>query len=145
MDVLAPPPWIFLQSYDRVDQHLQLWTNHSSYKLLPADPAHPITLGAFVLEDKRYLGVYASPTGPVFFMDSQKIDGAFGEITVTAQDKRFRVAKGRLGFEIPYEPRTGLHTNPYDLEQADIDLFALMERGAKSEEWWAAYTRPWVG
>jgi len=145
VDVLAPPPWIFLQSYDRVDQYLQLWTNHSSYKLLPADPARPITLGAFVLEDKRYVGVYASPTGPVFFMDSQKIDGAFGEITVTAQDKRFRVANGDLAFEIPYEPRTGLFTNPYDLEQADIDLFALMELGAKSEKWWAAYTRPWVG
>jgi len=140
----APPPWIFLQSYDRVDQHLQLWTKHSNYKLLPADPAHPITLGAFVFEYKRHLGVYASPTGPVFFMDSTKIDGAFGEVTVTAQNKRFRVAKGRLEFEIPYEPRTGLFTNPYDNEQADIDLFALMERGATREEWWKAYTRPWV-
>ena len=141
----APPPWIYLQSYDRVDQHLQLWTKHSNYKVLPADPAHPITLGAFVLESKRYLGVYASPAGPVFFMDADKIQGAFGEVVVTAQNKKFRVAKGRLAFEIPYEPRTGLHANPYDVEQADIDLFALMERGATRPAWWAAYTRAWLG
>jgi hypothetical protein len=138
------PKQIYLHNYDHPRSHLIYGPFSTLAREVPADPAHPITLGAYVMEFKRLIGVYASPGGPVFFHENQRFDGPFGSVTVTADDGKYRITKGPLKVEIPYTPRTGLHTNPYDREQADIDLIALMVRGARDRKWWDAYTRPWV-
>jgi hypothetical protein len=80
----------------------------------------------------------------VFFHENQRFDGPFGLVTVTADDGKFRITQDRRKAEIPYTPRTGLHTNPHDREQAELDLVALMVRGSRDRTWWDAYTRPWV-
>jgi hypothetical protein len=138
------PKQICLHNYDHSRSHLVYGPFSTLAREVPADPGHPITLGAYVMEYKRYIGVYASPGGPVFFHESDRFEGAFGSVSVTADDGKFRLAQGRRKVEIPYTPRTGLHTNPYDREQPDIDLVALMVRGARDRTWWDAYTRPWV-
>lgn len=138
------PRQIYLHNYDHPRSHLVYGPFSTLAREVPADPAHPITLGAYVMEYKRYIGVYASPGGPVFFHENQRFDGPFGSVTVTADDGKFRIVQDRRKIEIPYTPRTGLHTNPYDREQADIDLVALMVRGSRDRTWWDAYTRPWV-
>jgi hypothetical protein len=138
------PRQIYLHNYDHSRSHLLYGPFSTLAREVPASPEHPITLGAYVMEYKRYIGVYASPGGPVFFHENDRFDGAFGSVSVTAENGKFRLAQDRRKVEIPYTPRAGLHTNPYDREQHDIDLVALMVRGARDRTWWDAYTRPWL-
>ena len=104
-----------------------------------------LVLGAFVREGDKVAGVYASPGGPVFFLGTDRVAVRFGEVQVTATNNVFRIAvEGREKIVLRYAERHGIGTNPYDRERSDIDLFALMARGASDPRWWDAYTKPWV-
>jgi len=141
----GPPTQIYLPSYDRADEVLSYNPSKGSSKVLPRQSDHVCVLGAFVREKAQVTGVYASPGGPVFFLDSKRVAVRFGEPTVTAIGGTFKIVVDRREqIAIDYAERHGIGTNPYDREPADVDLYALMARGAQRPEWWAAYTKPWV-
>jgi hypothetical protein len=103
-------------------------------------------------------GVFASPEGPVFFKDERHVVGRFGQTTASVEDivamtnKRMKLytlnhveADGRkVMFSLLYEPRIGIGANPYDNEEEDIDILAMIATNIKHEAFFKAYKKDWI-
>jgi hypothetical protein len=109
------------------------------------------TLGAFMREGGQFAGIYASPDGPVFFMNDERLPLRFGDAlatTVKRGDAPFRrftlTATDEAGrertFSMEYREREGIGTNPYDAEIEDVDMLAMIARGVRSREFFEVYT-----
>jgi hypothetical protein len=114
------------------------------------------TFGAFTREGDHVAGVFASPAGPVFFLDAEHVVLLFGRasaITVIEPGgsmmqftlTQAEAAEGEIRFTLRYKERVGIGTNPYDNEQEDIDLFAMLAAGLSKQQFFRNYTQDWVG
>jgi hypothetical protein len=148
------PSKIYLSSYDKHDELLEYDPRAGTRKILSRREFEALgankTMGAFTREADRVAGVYASPDGPTFFLDAERVARPFGGVTAVVEEigpkrKRFRLTvEGRPLFDLEYRERFGIGTNPYDTEAEDIDLFALIARGTKNAKFFEGYTKDWV-
>jgi hypothetical protein len=149
---------IYLKSYDRFDEFLRYELPQGRLAIIGKDEivatgATP-ALGAFTRAGNSVAGVFASPEGPIVFLDSLHIVARFGRTSAqiermgSSATLRFTLVHPQPG-EAPervtvlYAERPGLYTNPYDTEAEDVDLFALIASGLRAEKFFHAYTREW--
>jgi hypothetical protein len=146
---------VYLGSYDLYVEILEYRLPEGKYTVISRDAfvllGVPLAFGWFAREDQHVAGVFASPDGPVFFMDDRYLVGRYGgtsaAVETAAGRSRMRFTlhhEGRLEFVVDYQERLGIGANPYDNEPEDVDLFALMATGTKNERFFRAYTRDWV-
>jgi hypothetical protein len=113
------------------------------------------TFGTFTREGDRVAGVFASPDGPVFFLDTQRVLLHFGyasakvEVAPPGSMLQFTLtqegaAEGQIQFALRYNERVGIGANPYDTEPEDIDLFAMLAAGLRKQQFFRNYTKEWV-
>ena len=53
-------------------------------------------------------------------------------------------AGGKTQFSIFYKERVGIGANPYDNEQEDVDMFAMLAEGFLREQFFRNYTKEWI-
>jgi len=151
---------IYLKSYDLYDEILEYQIPDGKFATLPREKfaarGIPLTLGAFCREGQRVAGIFATPDGPVIFLDSQQVQGRYGESfaavkDVPGQTKKYFAfgskadGKEMVRFGLLYEKRLGIGANPYDNEEEDIDLLAMIATNLQHEAFYKAYTKEWVG
>lgn len=149
------PRTLYLESYDRFDEILEYQLPEGNFAVaLPMLRTH--TFGAFTREGEHVSGVFASPSGPVFFLDARHAVLQFGCSSATIEADRdgsmrqFTLRhdegarKGKIEFSLRYRERVGIGTNPYDTEPEDVDLFAMLATGLRSEQFFKNYTKDWV-
>jgi hypothetical protein len=78
---------VYLTIYDRYDEVLEYDTTTGCSKVMKGSDFERLgvarTFGRFAREDEHVLGVFASPQGPVLFLDAQRVLGRFGEISAS--------------------------------------------------------------
>ncbi|MBZ5521718.1 MAG: hypothetical protein LAP21_05605 [Acidobacteriia bacterium] len=151
---------LYLKSYDLYDEILEYHLPDGKFAILPREKfvslGIPLTFGAFCREGRQVAGIFASPEGPVFFRDAQHVVGRFGATSATvkdvpAQTKRYFAFSHKqepsqtVEFGLLYEKRLGLGANPYDNEEEDIDLLAMIASNVGHEAFFRAYIKDWVG
>jgi hypothetical protein len=153
---------VYLHSYDRYVDVLEYHLPDGTFKIIHHDEWEklgiPLTMGNFCSEDHYVAGVFATPEGPVFFLNSQHVVGRYRWTVATLEKlppppkcmKRFTLFHKELysktvEFGVIYTERFGIGTNPYDNEEEDVDLFAWIERMLKSEASFKLFTKDWVG
>jgi hypothetical protein len=109
------------------------------------------TRGAFMREGGQFAGIFASPDGPVFFMNEERLPLRYGcssarivtqpdtpmmHFTLTATDEYGHA----YTFSMHYRERYGIGTNPYDNDPEDIDLLALIAKNLSRETFFTRYT-----
>src|SRR5216683_3922775 len=147
---------VYLKSYDRYDEILKYHLPSGRFSILTLERftalSLPLTLGSFCSEGPRVAGIFASPDGPIFFLDERQVVCRFGDTTanitvVPGQTKRqftfsHKPASGpAVELGLLYEQRLGLGANPYDNEEEDIDLLALIVSNLRFEAGFRAYTK----
>lgn len=151
---------IHLKSYDLYAEILEYTLPEGKFTILQRDKVEargiPLNFGAFCREGEQVAGIFASPGGPVLFLDSQHIVGRYGQTSAIVQDlpgqsqKRFTLihkdaATGHTTeLSLVYEKRIGLGANPYDNEEEDIDLLAMIAANLGHEAFFRAYTKDWT-
>jgi hypothetical protein len=149
---------LYLKSYDLYAEILEYHLLDGKFAILEREKflalGVPMAFGAFCREGRQVAGLFASPEGPVFFLDSQHVVGRFGDTSATVKDvsgkKHFTLSHKRatgetVEFDLLYEPRLGLGANPYDNEEEDIDLLAMIATNIGHEAFFRAYTKEWAG
>ena len=149
---------LYLRSYDRFDEVLRYALPEGEFAIIPRSGltagVTDLTVGVFTREGERVAGIFASPEGPVFFLDTRRVVCRFSQtsaITAATSDgsmRRFTLiqedaASERVEFSLLYEEREGIGTNPYDTEPEDIDLFAMIATGLRREQFFLHFTRDW--
>ncbi len=170
------PHTIYLKSYDRYAEILEYNLPAGTFVVHKREEWErrglALTFGAFCSEKVRLaeavsperpesfkehvIGVFASPEGPVLFMDDRHIVGRFGQTVARVDDvvaikksmkmysMSHRDVDGKVTeFKLLYEQRIGLGANPYDNEEEDIDLLALIAANIGHEAFFRAYTKAW--
>jgi len=136
--------FVYLKSYDVYNEFLRYeWPRGDFVVLSRADFEHlniPADFGAFTREGEHVAGVFATAEGPVIFVDSRHVTARFGHTKALIEQGEFRLTHNWTTLSLRYEPRLGLGANPYDTEQEDIDLFALITAGLGREQFFRAYT-----
>jgi hypothetical protein len=144
---------VYLTSYDRYDEVLEYDTETGASKLMRRSGFERLrlerTFGTFTREDERVLGVFASPQGPVLFLDGQRVLARFGEVSASVaadgSQRSFTLsARGKRKLRFDYQERHGAGTNPYDNEPEDVDLGSMIAAGIRKEQFFKNYTRDWV-
>lgn len=149
---------VHLKSYDLYAEILEYSLPEGKFAILPRTQFEQrgiaLTFGAFSREGDQVAGVFASPEGPVFFLNARHVVGRFGRASATVSDlavafksrRMFRLthreeAGKETEFTVIYDARLGLGANPYDNEDEDIDLFAMIASGVRLEQFFRNYTR----
>jgi hypothetical protein len=146
---------IYLTSYDIYDEVLEYAVATRTSRVISRSDfertGRERTQGSFVREGNQVAGVFATPEGPAFFHDQKRVLGIFGRtkgrIDPIARPAHFRFSLNHHGttrIDVVYAERHGIGTNPYDNEQSDVDLFAMMTKGTKNAQFFFAYTKPWA-
>lgn len=150
---------LYLQSYDLYADVLEYKLQEGDFAILSRDKVETLgialSFGAFCREGPRVAGIFATPQGPVLFLDAQWVVGRFGQTSATVKEvpgqtrKHFTLTHRqpdatKVEFSLIYETRLGLGANPYDNEEEDIDLLAMITSGLGHEAFYRAYTRDWV-
>ncbi len=152
------PRTIYLRSYDIYNEFLEYNLPDGRFAVITRSHfetlAAPRAFGAFTREGSRVAGVFASPAGPVVFLDSQQITARFGCTTATIDPavgdatQQFTLThdgpEGRINLTLSYRERPGLGANPYDTEPEDVDLLAMIASGLRREQFFRAYTRDYT-
>ena len=151
---------IYLKSYDRYVDVLEYQIPEGKFSIVPREQFEtrgiPYTFGNFCSEGQQVAGIFATPEGPVIFLGAQQVLGRFGDSfamvkDVPGQTKKYfafgHKADGneRERFGLLYEKRVGIGANPYDNEEEDIDLLALIARSLDYPATYKLYTKDWVG
>ncbi len=151
---------IYLKSYDRYAEVLVYTLPEGKFTILQSDQVEasgiPLTFGAFCSEGPQVAGIFATPQGPVLFLDAKQVLGVHGQTFATVQDvpgesrKYFYFGNKQpdgqaIGYGLHYKKRLGIGANPYDNEEEDIDLLALIATNIGHAAFFRAYTKDWVG
>jgi len=145
------PRIIYLTSYDLYQEILQYHYPEGRFAILRRqDVTAPLSFGTFTREENHVAGIFASLQGPVLFFDSRHLVGRLGATTASVEPSgkaRFHFTlthEDRVEFDLDYQERVGIGTNPYDNEQEDVDLFAMMAAGLRKEQFFRAYVKDWA-
>jgi len=154
------PRTLYLKSYDLYAEILEYHLPAGEFAILQREKfmalGIPLTFGTFCREGRQVAGIFASPEGPVLFLDSQHVVGRFGDTSATVMDLpgqtkkqftlRHKQASGEtVAFSLLYEKRLGLGANPYDNEEEDIDLLAMIAANIGHEAFFRAHLKEWAG
>jgi hypothetical protein len=150
---------LYLKSFDRFNEILEYKLPKAEFAVVPQHDFTVLgvapTFGTFTREGDHVAGVFASPKGPVFFLDKERVVCRFGctsatvgmapsgsmlQFTLTHAEP----AQEKKEFTLRYQERMGIGTNPYDNEPEDIDLFAMLAAGLRKEQFFRNYTKDWV-
>lgn len=151
---------VYLKSYDLYAEILEYSLPEGKFAVLPREQFElrgiALAFGDFSREGDQVAGVFASPEGPVFFLNEKHLVGRFGRTTASVDDLAVAFKRRRMyrlthreesGEEtdlvLVYDTRLGIGANPYDNEEEDIDLFALIASGIRGEQFFRNYTRAW--
>jgi hypothetical protein len=150
---------VYLASFDRHDDILAYDTVNGVGRVLARQDFEGLgvlrTFGAFTRDGEHLFGVFASPEGPVFFLDAQQLVGAHGTVSATISPPPAHGAPGgkhRLTLSVAggaslsfdYREHAGIGTNPYDTTPEDVDLAAMIAAGIEKKQFFAGYTKNWV-
>jgi hypothetical protein len=145
---------IYLTSYDLYVEVLAYRLPEGTFTILTRDDFIRLgiqrSFGTFSREGEHVAGVFASPTGPVLFLDSRHLVGRLGcthakvepaagsmlQFTLTHEEK--------IEFSLVYRDRPGIGVNPYDTEPEDVDMFAMLASGLRKEQFFRNYVKDWV-
>src|SRR4051812_31526751 len=115
---------IHLASYDLYQEILHYHYPDGKFAILKRqDVTAPLSFGMFTREEDHVAGIFASPQGPVLFLDSRHLIGRLGATTASVEPSRkarfhFTLThEGKIEFDLHYKERLGIGTNPYDNEQ----------------------------
>jgi hypothetical protein len=129
---------IYLKSYDRYNEILKYHLPSGEFSILMEEKFKalglPLTFGSFCNEGPQVAGLFASPDGPVFFLDKRQVVCRFGE---TAASVSVIPGESKNRFTFTHKP--------YDNEEEDIDLLALIASNLRFEASFRAYTKDWAG
>ena len=149
---------LYLRSYDLYKEFLEYQVPDGCFAVITRSYFESLgasrAFGAFAREDSRVAGIFASPGGPVFFLDARQIPARYGYTsaaihpTLVPSMQQFTLTheypgEAQITLTLPYRERLGLGANPYDTEPEDIDLFAMIASGLRREHFFRAYTRDW--
>lgn len=89
---------VYLKSYDLFNEFLRYELPQGRFPVITRRDfealATPYAFGAFTREGNRVAGVFASPRGPVVFVDSQQVTASFGHTSaVISRLDRSRAAR----------------------------------------------------
>lgn len=148
---------LYLKSFDRYDDILEYHLPDGRFAVIGRQDFSAFgiapTLGTFSRELEHVAGVFASPDGPVFFLDAQRVLCRFRSTTARVVQLASVVpmwefilthvdpAGGKTQFTVFYKERIGIGANPYDTEQVDVDMFAMLAQGLLREEFFKNYTK----
>jgi len=146
---------IYLRSYDLFNEILEYRLPDGEFAILNrrdfTAPGAALTIGAFTREGQHVAGVFASPAGPVLFLNSRHLVGRLGATSATVEPTPERLIlqftlthEERIEFMIRYTERFGIGTNPYDNEPEDVDLFSMIAAGLRKEQFFRYYVKEWV-
>lgn len=146
---------IYLRSYDIHAEMLEYDVEDGSFRLLARTDVEqrglPRTMGMYTKEEEHVFGVYATPDGPVFFRDSERIAGSFGRtqalVELDSQTNIHRFAlfmDGQPAISTHYRDRGGIGANPYDTEREDVDMFAALAKATERPQFFENYRKVWV-
>jgi hypothetical protein len=151
-----PPRIVYLKSYDLFDEFLRYELPHGRFAVITRHDFEALAIssdfGAFTREGDCVAGVFASPRGPLVFVDSQQVTASFGHTTAAIEPasapsmQQFTLIhdhplEAKVILTLAYRERPGLGVNPYDTEPADVDLFALLVSGLTREQFFRVYTK----
>jgi hypothetical protein len=145
---------LYLPSYDVYDDVLQYSLPEGASSILSraryTAGTNAFAFGLFTREGPHVAGIFASPDGPIVFLDTRRVICRFGrtmaatEAIAEGPTRQFTLQNdGATEFSLSYKERVGLGVNPYDTELEDIDLFAMIARGLRNEQFFRNYTRAW--
>jgi hypothetical protein len=149
---------VYLRSYDLFDEFLRYELPQGRFAVITRHDfealATPAAFGSFTREGNRVAGVFASPRGPIVFVDAQQITASFGHTSAAIEPasappmQQFTLIhdhplEAKVTLTLPYRERSGLGVNPYDTEREDVDLFALLVSGLNREQFFRGYTKDW--
>lgn len=152
---------VYLKSYDLYAEILEYSLPEGKFAIRQreqfAGRGIPLTFGDFSREGDQVAGVFASPQGPVFFLNEIHLIGCFGRTAAKVDDLAVGFKSRRMyrlthreesgketDLTLVYDTRLGIGANPYDNEEEDIDLFALIASGIRFEQFFRNYTKEWV-
>jgi hypothetical protein len=138
----------FLSSYDHFNRYLHLDTSSGESVVVETTEkpeASQRMRGLFVEESGVSLGMYASSAGPVVFVGQKhylcRVGKASAATKAQGSEKRRFLLRidGKEVFATLYNSRSGIDTNPYDKDLADVDLFALIEKNLATPSFFDNY------
>jgi hypothetical protein len=148
------PPLLYLRSYDTVKEVLEYAVKTREWRVLTREEATALGValrrGAFAREGNQVAGYFTTPEGPAFFHNKKRFLGAFGkvssriELIAKTTRKRYTLSiAGSTVIDLVYEQRHGVGTNPYDTEEEDVDLFALIAARVSDKTFFNNTTQRW--
>jgi len=149
------PHTLYLRSYDRYVEILEYQLPEGRFAILDSSvagqPEESLTFGNFTREGNQVAGVFASPDGPVIFLDSTHLVAGYGSTSasVDAVDGLLRFTlthlppgEAAVTLVLHYREREGIGVNPYDNTPEDVDLCALIAAGLRKPQFFRNFTRP---
>lgn len=147
------PPLLYIQGYDAVHEVLEYATKTRAFRVCAKEDESvqgaPLVDGYFAREGAQVAGYFATPEGPAFFQDKKRFLGAFGAVQGRIERignttrHRFTLTHRSASFDLVYEERHGVGTNPYDTEREDVDLFAFIVGKLGDEAFFRRLAKPW--
>jgi hypothetical protein len=145
---------VYLENYDRFGEFVAYHLPEGTFDVITREDSPRLSLkktfGWCAREGEHVAGVFATPDGPVIFLDGQHLVGRYGatsaKVEPTADHRILEYTlthEGSVRFSLRYKERFGIGTNPYDNEPEDIDLFALIAAGLRNEAFFRGYTKAW--
>jgi len=138
---------LYLKNYDRYAEMIVYDYPGGGYTFLKTDELRAFggraCFGWFIREGDRVLGICASPDGPLIFVDDWCFLAEEGRTAVWVQDQVFHVRHAEREALVPYTKRFGIGANPYDNEEEDVDLCALIGSLFRGRRVFKAYRRDW--
>lgn len=151
---------IHLRSYDLYEEILAYTLPQHTHRILTRKAFEqldqPLTTGYFTREGARIVGLFAAPEGLHLIIGAACFLATPGTVTATSAaiphttTREFTLNRlcpdgQTLHWNLTYQERHGIGTNPYDNEVEDVDLFALLAAKLQQTGFYVAYTRDWPG
>src|SRR5579872_4561044 len=104
---------VYLGSYDLFDEFLQYELPQGRFAIITRhdfeELATPAAFGAFTREGNHVAGVFASPRGPVVFVDSQQVTASLGHTSAAIEPASApSMQQFTLVHDYPLEPKVTL-------------------------------------
>lgn len=138
---------IWLKNYDNARLVLEYDPATGKAMEVAKDLAGATSRGFYINSGHDVVGVYASPDGPIFFVNRDRYpmtDTAFGvEHHPGAKEHRFTARRGGAPvFDVAYPPRTDWGHDNWSADEESADWFLWLAGSAKQAQFYRYYTAP---
>lgn len=136
---------LYLQNYDDYAEMIAYDYPGGAYTFLKTEELRASgereCFGWFIREGESVLGICASPDGPLLFVDDWCFLAEEGRTEAWVQDQVFHLRHDAREAHVPYAKRFGIGADPYDNEEEDVDLCALIASLFRGRLVFKAYRR----